>query len=152
MISLLLIVKGTKGKYAFEIKNCKGEQLHIALKENVLDPKGLHMWPNNTDFEAIIAGLNYIYANRGKNNIPVDSAILVYTTFENNYQVASGIKTARQENIKVYVEMIGMYKNLLRKFGAKDDTVKILFAPNDFSHHFDNIEDLLNCQRVSRKP
>lgn len=149
-VSINGFVKGNKGKYAFEIKDREGKQLYISLKENVNDLQGMPMWQNNTDFEAIIACLKFIKENRGKNKIPFDAAISIYTTFENNYQVACGIKKAQKENIKDYLKEIGYYKKVLRKYGAKDDTVKIFFAPNNFTHHFDNIKELLNGASSSK--
>jgi hypothetical protein len=142
--SINIFVKGNKGKYAYEIKDKEGNQLYISFKENVVDSYGNHLWPNNTDFEAIISSLKFIKSSRGKNYIPQDPAISIYTTFENNYQVANEIKDAKKPNIKEYLEKIKFYQKDLRKYGAKDQTVKIFFAPNDFTHHFDNVNDLLN--------
>ncbi len=56
--------------------------------------------------------------------MPKEPVISIFTSFENNYQVASGIKKPQKEHIKEYVRKIEFFKSDLRKFGAKDGVCK----------------------------
>jgi hypothetical protein len=126
--TIYVYVKGHGGQYAYMILNHKYEPLY---KSNrcITDVNPIALY---ADWQAMIASLEYINEHKGKANFPDLPVVTVFTSFENNYHVAAGIKQARSKDIK---EMLREFNEAKKKLArdkstigtnGPDDSVKVL--------------------------
>lgn len=141
--TLYIFVKGLLGKCAYEIYNAKFEPLHHEVIEGLAD-KGNKLSPYSTDLEAIKAGLKYVKENRGQDGLAEQPSIFIFTTYENNYHIAVGLKNAQKEPLKKFKHDLDTLILDLRRNGKnKDDNVKFYWIPDDFENRIENVKNLL---------
>lgn len=138
--SLYVFVKGNKGKGAFEITNSQFEAIHSGIVEDKKIFSPLLM-----DLNAIIKSLEEIRDNRGKDGFPNQPVIFIFTTYENNYHIAAGLKET--EGNKKTAEFKKNYDQLKVAFyrnGVKPhDEVKCYWVPDNFENRIEKVKQLL---------
>lgn len=145
---IYVFVKGHKGAGAFLIAGSDFKEIY----KNIV-PGQDEDWPKYMDLKAIEASLEYIKKSKGKDQIPAQPVICIYTNEENNYEIAAGLKGVDQTNKK----MVQFKKNLnqLEKVFNKDrpqkDGVKYLWIPNNFEKQIENLKQLLLEHKKSTK-
>lgn len=149
--SIYIFVKGNKGRFAYEITDYQFNTLHSDVDKNLTNQDGSELWQNSADFEAMIASLKYIVSHKGTNGIPDKPIIFVFTTFENNYQVASEIKKPNA-TYKYKTQLEHLEKQLSR--GVPDPDVRYHWIPNNFQDRMSFVKELLSRDKFSsqRKP
>jgi hypothetical protein len=136
---LFVFVKGNKGKGAFEITDSDFNQQHAASID-----EGQTL-PYLMDLKAIEKSLEYIKDNRGKNGIPKEPVIFIFTTFETNYKVAAKIIKPQKNEMKNFMEnFIRLKKYLERKNINQHDEVKCYWIPDNFENHMEAVKKLLD--------
>jgi hypothetical protein len=142
---LYLFVKGRSGRGAFEITDAQFNPLYEQIVEPLLTKIGEKLSPCHTDLKAIEAGLEYIKLNRGKNGLPQQPVIFIFTTYENNYHIAAGLKEAHKEPLKNFKKNLDSLKLDLKRSGIhSNDDIKFYWIPDDFENRITNVNELLN--------
>lgn len=142
---LYVFVKGRTGRSAFEITDAHFHPLHEEVIESLLNKKGEKLSPYHTDLKAIEASLEYIKHNRSNNGLPSQPCVFIFTTYENNYHVASGLKNALKEPLQSFKQNIDKLKIDLRREGINsNDHVKFYWIPDDLENRIANVNQLLN--------
>lgn len=139
-----LFVKGNKGSCAFIITEPDGTEIFDQIISGLKDSSGNDLHQTHADWEAVILGLEYIQANRGKGKIPRDPSVKIFTTFEPVYQTA-----VTQTNPSSIPDIFKRYDNArkaLRRSTATlpiDNNVKASWVPNNFVNKMDDLDSKL---------
>src|SRR5579885_687903 len=137
---LYVFVKGNKGKGGYEITDTDFNPIHSDVVEN-----GETASPYLMDLQAIEKSLEYIIDNKGNNGIPNEPVIFIFTTFENNYHVAAGIKEPLRKEMKKFMKNFSQLKrNLIRPGIASHDEVKCYWIPDNFENRIEDVKRLLD--------
>jgi len=140
---LFVFVKGNKGIGGFEITDTNFEPKHSDVVESQTDEPAISM-----DRRAIESSLEYIKANRGKNSIPSNPVIYIFTTFENNYHVVIGDKESKSEKSKIFMEKLNKLKNDFKRPGiGNNDEVKCYWIPKNFHNCMEDVNQLLKKKK-----
>lgn len=134
-------VKGNKGKAGFLIADNNFNVLHRDIVESVT-VDGTQYSPLHSDYKAVIESLNYLIANRGKNSIPLEPVVFIFTNTENNYQIAIDAVKARKSEVEKFKSKID---NLVRdlKRTPRDNNVKFVYVPKNFEDLMPSLESFL---------
>lgn len=144
---LYVFVKGNKGVGGFLITGPDFEEIHKDTVDGDSHTHQLYM-----DLSAMEKSLEYIIAHRGKDQIPKQPVVCIYTTFENNYEVMSPDPTMpREEEMKQIKQKLDSLKKVINKDRQKKDGVKYYWVPNEFEMHFDELEHLLSKHKSETK-
>ncbi|MFO1257246.1 MAG: hypothetical protein U1E78_02320 [Gammaproteobacteria bacterium] len=153
---LFIFVKGHKGRGGFVITNANCEFIFEDTVENLVDDKGLPLWPVHTDWKTINSSLEYVKNNKGSGNLPSDPTVCVFTSYENAYHILSGQKDINEsKKFEVYFnETQDLIKDLHRtKITNKtDDNIKFLWIPEGFVNRMPEVVKLLNNSKNKLKP
>jgi hypothetical protein len=137
---LYVFVKGHKGKGAFEITDSDFNVKHTDVVEGKETTSPFLM-----DLKAIERCLEYIRDNRGNKVIPHEPVVFIFTTFENNYHVASGIKDPNKYEMKTFSKKYTqLRKDLVRKNKNQHDEVKCYWIPDNFENRIEDVKKLLD--------
>lgn len=138
---LYVFVKGRKGKGAFEITD---SDFHPKYTDAVKDQNNTTP-PFLMDLKAIEKSLEYVRNNRGNGVIPEDPVIFIFTTFENNYHIATTLKTPQTDEMKEFMKNFAqLKKDLARQQVFQHDEVKCYWIPDNFENRIDDVKKLLD--------
>jgi hypothetical protein len=142
---LYVFVKGNKGIGGYEITDTDFKPIHSDIVEKQDTPS-----PPLMDLKAIEKSLEYIKDNRGKNTIPKKPVIFIFTTFENNYHVAAGLKAPQTKEMKQFKKNLNqLKKDLIRPDVAPHDEVKCYWIPDNFENRIEDVKELLDKEKSS---
>lgn len=97
------------------------------------------------DLKAIEKSLEYIKDNRGNNGLPEEPVISIFTTYENNYHVATGLKKPKKEERKQFLETLNKLKDDFARQGqAQHDEIKCYWIPDNFENCIEDVKKLLD--------
>lgn len=134
-------VKGNKGKAGFLITDNNFNVLHKDVVESI-SIDGTQYLPLYSDYKAVIACLNYLIANRGKNSIPLAPVVFIFTNTENNYQIAIDTVKARKPEIEEFKRQIDNLVNDLKRT-THDNNVKFVYVPKNFKDLMPSLESFM---------
>jgi hypothetical protein len=140
---LYVFVKGFKEKGAFEITDSHFTPIQdrIIMGEKNEDPQSM-------DRKAILKSLEYIKNNRSK--FPEHPVIFIFTTYENNYDIALGKKNTNRKATKDFQEN---YKKLQDYFFRPEvklnDEVKCFWIPKHFTNRMEEVTKFLEENKQS---
>lgn len=139
---LYVFVKGRKGRGAFEITDSNYEPKH---KESVEIEGKPELSPSTMDLKAIEKSLEYIKEHRGNDGVPAEPVVSIFTTYENNYHVASGLKKPQtSERIQFKQALEKLQEDFARPGQGQHDEIKCYWIPDDFENHIVDVKDLLD--------
>lgn len=140
---LYVFVKGFKEKGAFEITNSNFSPIHDEIIEGEKNEN-----PQSMDRKAILESLKYIKNN--KNKFPENPVIFIFTTYENNYDIALGKKNTNKETTRDFKEN---YKKLQKHFFRQKvklkDEVKCFWIPKHFTNRMEEVTRFLEENKRS---
>lgn len=143
---LYVFVKGRKGKGAFEITDSDYEPQHI---EPVEIEGESELPPSTMDLKAIEKSLEYIKEHRGSDRVPKEPVISIFTTYENNYHVASGLKKPQTpDRIQFKQALEKLQEDFARPGQGQHDEIKCYWIPDDFENCIEDVKKLLNKRRI----
>jgi len=144
---LYVFVKGHKGVGAFAITGSDFHEIYNNVVEKENETHQHYM-----DLHAIEEGLDYIVRNRGKNQIPKQPVVCIYTTYENIYDVLSqGHKSTDKDKYKKITDKLEKFKDTINKNRAQKDGVKYFWIPANVEKHLDKIIDGLKQALLDHK-
>ena len=148
--TVYVFVKGNKGKCAYEITDTFGAVLHSQRFDDLKDDQNKPLYQSHSDWLAVIKSLEYVRDNRGNNNIPTEPMIFIFTTYENNYFVATGLMKRNADASKMYMGEIYNLKSQLQRdkqIKTADDNVKFQYLPDGFDNKMDEVDKLLGNEK-----
>lgn len=142
---LYVYVKGHKGRGAFVVTD---SHFNPQYSEPIVAEEDSKQTPLLMDLKAIERSLEYIKDNRGKGTIPKEPVISVFTTYENNYHVASGLKKPQTEEMKEFIRTLKKLKTEFIRPGQKQrDEIKCYWIPDDFENRIVDVKILLKKKK-----
>lgn len=152
--TIYIFIRANQGRGAYEITNVNGITLHNEILNVLLDKEQNQLKPLYVDWEVIIKSLEYVRDNRNKKGIPGEPTIFIFTTFENNYHIATKIKNHNNENFKNYLKTINILKQQLKRSSSilkEDDNIKFHYIPDNFENKMEQVNALLG-HKARKKP
>lgn len=142
---LYVFVKGFKGKGAFEITDANFTPITDQIIEGEQNES-----PQSMDRKAILSSLEYIKNNAKK--FPKDPVIFIFTTYENNYEIATARKDALVKNTQ---DFVATYKTLQNHFFRPQvklkDEVKCFWIPKHFNNRMEEVTNFLRKKNIPPK-
>lgn len=139
---LYVFVKGRKGKGAFEIT---GSDYEPRYKESVEIEGEPELPPSTMDLKAIEKSLEYIKEHRGRDGVPKEPVISIFTTYENNYHIASRLKKPkRPDRIRFRKALEKLQEDFARPGQGQHDEIKCYWIPDDFENRIEDVNKLLD--------
>lgn len=143
---LYVFVKGRKGKGAYEVTD---KEYKLKYKGEIESEEKLP--PSTMDLRAIEKSLEYIKECRGKNGVPAEPVVSIFTTYENNYHVASGLKKPKKPERIRFTQALEKLRGEFSRPGNKLlDEIKCYWIPEGFENCIKDVNELLDKSKTKR--